>query len=104
MLFRLSLSNDFFNWIFLYVRYGAYHLHLPMILKFQPTASSQSSGVRQPPYVICYICGRKYGTHSIAIHEPQCLDKWRIENRQLPKKLQRPEPKKPEIRPISGEL
>jgi hypothetical protein len=30
-------------------------------------------GPQQPVYVICYICGRKYGTKSIDIHEPQCL-------------------------------
>ena len=29
--------------------------------------------IKDPVYVICYICGRKYGTKSIDIHEPQCL-------------------------------
>ena len=29
-----------------------------------------------PIYVICYICGRKYGSQSIEIHEPQCLGKF----------------------------
>lgn len=57
---------------------------------------------RGPPYVLCYICGRKYGSKSIAIHEPQCLEKWRKENRELPKKLRRPEPKKPEVQPIDS--
>nr|CAB3268005.1 ZF(C2H2)-149 zinc finger protein [Phallusia mammillata] len=57
---------------------------------------------KPPPFVICYICGRKYGTQSISIHEPQCLEKWKSENRQLPKRLRRPEPKKPEIQPISA--
>ena len=37
-----------------------------------------------PKSVVCYICGRKYGTASIIIHEPQCLKKWRLENNQLP--------------------
>uniref|UniRef100_A0A670JLD8 Serum response factor binding protein 1 n=1 Tax=Podarcis muralis TaxID=64176 RepID=A0A670JLD8_PODMU len=53
--------------------------------------------IRRPPTVICYICGREYGTQSISIHEPQCLKKWHIENDQLPKHLRRPEPKKPEV-------
>ncbi|NXO74736.1 ZN474 protein, partial [Sitta europaea] len=51
---------------------------------------------RRPPFKVCYICGREFGSHSIAIHEPKCLEKWRIENSQLPKHLRRPEPRKPE--------
>lgn len=58
--------------------------------------------IRRPPTVICYICGREYGTKSIGIHEPQCLKKWHLENDQLPKNLRRPEPKKPEIRSIGA--
>ncbi|XP_075049147.1 zinc finger protein 474-like [Mixophyes fleayi] len=56
--------------------------------------------IKQPPTVVCYICGREFGTKSINIHEPQCLKKWHLENDRLPKNLQRPEPKKPEIRAI----
>lgn len=58
----------------------------------------------KPVSVVCYICGREFGTKSISIHEPQCLKKWHNENNQLPKKMRRP-PKKPEILPdipISG--
>ncbi|XP_053330020.1 zinc finger protein 474-like [Spea bombifrons] len=58
--------------------------------------------VKQPPTVVCYICGREFGTKSISIHEPQCLKKWHLENDKLPKNLQRPEPKKPEVRPIGA--
>ena len=47
---------------------------------------------RQAPYVICYLCGRKYGTKSISIHEPHCLKKWREENLKLPKHLRRKHP------------
>jgi hypothetical protein len=54
--------------------------------------------------VVCYICGREYGTKSISIHEPQCLKKWHNENNLLPKELRRPEPKKPEVRTITGKL
>lgn len=30
--------------------------------------------------VVCYICKRKFGTRSIAIHQPQCLKKWQMIN------------------------
>lgn len=55
---------------------------------------------RRPGFRICYICGREFGSQSLAIHEPQCLEKWRIENSKLPKHLRRPEPSKPQ--PIGG--
>jgi hypothetical protein len=47
--------------------------------------------------MLCYICGRKYGTQSIEIHEPQCLEKWHIENAKLPPNLRRPPPRKPDV-------
>ncbi|XP_071448912.1 uncharacterized protein [Hetaerina americana] len=52
----------------------------------------------RPPVVLCYLCGKQFGTKSIAIHEPQCLKKWRAENERLPPERRRPEPQKPEIR------
>jgi hypothetical protein len=60
--------------------------------------------IRRPPTIVCYICGREYGTKSISIHEPQCLKKWHNENNLLPKELRRPEPKKPEVRTITGKF
>ncbi|KGL73987.1 Zinc finger protein 474, partial [Tinamus guttatus] len=51
---------------------------------------------RRPGFRVCYICGREFGSQSISIHEPQCLEKWRIENDQLPKHLRRMEPRRPE--------
>ncbi|NXH32181.1 ZN474 protein, partial [Myiagra hebetior] len=45
--------------------------------------------VRRPPTVICYICGREYGTKSISIHEPQCLKKWRRKLGPLSRAVQR---------------
>lgn len=51
--------------------------------------------VRKPPTVICYVCGREYGTKSISIHEPQCLRKWQISNSKLPISQRKPVPKKP---------
>ncbi|OCT98514.1 zinc finger protein 474 isoform X2 [Xenopus laevis] len=58
--------------------------------------------LKQPPTIVCYICGREFGTKSISIHEPQCLQKWHLENEKLPKNMRRPEPKKPEVRPIGA--
>ncbi|KAJ8304863.1 hypothetical protein KUTeg_018446 [Tegillarca granosa] len=55
-----------------------------------------------PQFVLCYICGRKFGSASISIHEPQCLEKWKIENAQLPKEQRRPIPKKPEVMKITA--
>ncbi|XP_077609123.1 zinc finger protein 474 isoform X1 [Crocuta crocuta] len=51
---------------------------------------------RRPGFLVCYVCGREFGSQSIAIHEPQCLEKWRLENSKLPKHLRRPEPSKPQ--------
>nr|XP_044637030.1 zinc finger protein 474 isoform X3 [Equus asinus] len=68
----------------------------PLSVLFKPTM------IRHPPTIVCYICGREYGTKSIAIHEPQCLKKWHNENNLLPKELRRPEPKKPEVRTITA--
>ncbi|XP_078605983.1 zinc finger protein 474-like isoform X1 [Branchiostoma floridae x Branchiostoma japonicum] len=74
----------------------------PNLSKTYPTPSkSKTPVVRRPATVVCYICGREFGTKSISIHEPQCMKKWHIENDQLPKSMRRPEPKKPEVRPIT---
>ncbi|KAM6109737.1 zinc finger protein 475 [Phoenicopterus ruber ruber] len=67
-----------------------------------PAVLDKAQVIRRPPAVICYICGREYGTKSISIHEPQCLKKWHQENDMLPKHLRRPEPKKPEVSPIQA--
>ena len=50
--------------------------------------------VRHPPTVVCYICGREYGSKSISIHEPQCLKKFESENRKLPVSERKPLPPK----------
>jgi len=59
-----------------------------------------NNGEKSPPpkggprTVVCYICGREFGSKSLPIHEPQCLEKWKIENSKLPKERRRPLPKK----------
>ncbi|CAL8091227.1 unnamed protein product [Calicophoron daubneyi] len=48
----------------------------------------------KPKTVVCYICGREFGTTSIGVHEPQCLKKWKAENDRLPREKRRSEPTK----------
>ena len=45
--------------------------------------------------VMCYICGREFGSASISIHIPQCEKKWENEQLKLPKHQRRPPPTKP---------
>ena len=61
-----------------------------------------SSPPRPPPFVICYLCGRKYGTKSVAIHEPHCIKKWHAENKKLPKHLRRKMPTKPDYSKLNS--
>ena len=35
---------------------------------------------KNPQMLVCYICGKEFGSKSLKIHEPQCLKKWRIAN------------------------
>merc|ERR1712123_477448 len=46
--------------------------------------------------VTCYLCGRDFGSRSIAIHVPNCLKKWEDEQKKLPKSQRRPLPRAPE--------
>lgn len=52
--------------------------------------------------VVCYICGREFGSSSVTIHEPQCLKKWQAENANLPKGQRRKPPTRPEMLPSVG--
>jgi zinc-finger of a C2HC-type len=44
----------------------------------------------------CHICGRKYTTHSIDIHLPQCEQLWKDRQCKLPPNQQRPVPEMPD--------
>ncbi|THD26003.1 Zinc finger protein [Fasciola hepatica] len=59
------------------------------------TASNSNIQPLKPRTVVCYICGREYGTKSISIHEPQCLEKWHVQNNQLPREQRQKPPVKP---------
>ncbi|CAF0872326.1 unnamed protein product [Rotaria sp. Silwood1] len=77
--------------------YGEYDY----LYKNTPGRGEQSPTM--PQFVLCYVCGRKYGTQSIEIHEPQCLEKWHVENAKLPPNLRRPPPRKPDVHIGSGD-
>ena len=62
-----------------------------------PPRAKTSMPLGQKRTVVCYICGREFGSKSIAIHEPQCLEKWKMQNKQLPKHQRRPLPQKPNV-------
>ena len=57
---------------------------------------------KNPFTVICYGCGREYGSKSITIHEKECLEKWDIKNKALPRNMRRPRPVRPTIQSEDG--
>ncbi|XP_050539013.1 zinc finger protein 474-like [Daktulosphaira vitifoliae] len=57
---------------------------------------------RRKRLVLCYLCGKEFGTASLPFHEPQCLKKWIVENSQLPEHLQRAIPQKPKENQIGS--
>ncbi|KAK3272777.1 hypothetical protein CYMTET_18945 [Cymbomonas tetramitiformis] len=62
-----------------------------------------SFGDCRPRMLMCYLCGREYGSRSLKIHTPQSKKAWLAAEAQKPKKDQRslPEPPKAE-EPIKG--
>eukprot|EP00092_Neocalanus_flemingeri_P002571 GFUD01002753.1.p1 GENE.GFUD01002753.1~~GFUD01002753.1.p1 ORF type:complete len:217 (-),score=49.05 GFUD01002753.1:29-679(-) len=56
--------------------------------------------------VSCYLCGRDFGSRSIAIHVPNCAKRWEDEQRILPKSQRRPLPPGPDNldRVMAGQL
>ncbi|KAF4527495.1 hypothetical protein B566_EDAN015432 [Ephemera danica] len=56
------------------------------------TATPSTGG---PRLLVCYLCGREFGTASLPLHEPRCLEKWERLNARLPPALQRSPPQKP---------
>jgi len=43
----------------------------------------------KPKALVCYICGREYGTRSLEIHIKTCAKKWDVEQNKLPKRVKR---------------
>ena len=48
--------------------------------------------VQRPKTLVCYICGREYGTRSLEIHIKTCEKKWDYEQNKLPKSKRKPCP------------
>lgn len=64
----------------------------------RPPASQEKKPpafVRRPRTLICYICGREYGTASLEIHLKTCKKKWEIEESFKPPGQRRPVPEPP---------
>merc|ERR1719326_1900199 len=51
----------------------------------------------KPRSVVCHICGREFGSASIAIHVPQCAKKWEAAEAKKPKAERRPLPETPSL-------
>ena len=49
----------------------------------------------RPRALMCYICGKEYGTKSLEIHIKTCIKMWEIEEAKKPKKERRPLPQPP---------
>ncbi|KAK5648549.1 hypothetical protein RI129_003441 [Pyrocoelia pectoralis] len=63
---------------------------------------NRKPGAKGPKTLMCYICGREFGTASLSLHEPRCLEKWSRENAALPSNQRMQLPKKPDI-PMNSE-
>jgi hypothetical protein len=51
--------------------------------------------ITRPRTIVCYICGREYGTASIDIHLKTCKQKWEYEEAKKPVNQRRPIPEPP---------
>lgn len=61
----------------------------------KPSPGGSSGMIVRPKTIVCYICGREYGTSSIEIHLKTCRQKWDIEQSKLPVKERKPCPEPP---------
>ena len=60
-------------------------------------SGSQKVGfLNRPRALLCYICGREYGTKSLTIHIKTCVQKWENEENKKLKKDRRPLPQPPQ--------
>ena len=57
---------------------------------------SKPPGALRPKALMCYICGREYGTASLEIHLRTCKKKWDVEQEKKPIRERRPCPTAPE--------
>lgn len=67
--------------------------------------SVSSSGQRfssRPKALVCHICGREFGTKSLAIHVKACTKKWEDAEALKPRKERRPVPRPPSDAPMGS--
>ena len=51
----------------------------------------------KPKMLLCYICGKEFGSKSLAIHEPQCAAKFEAEQALLPEGQRKGLPSRPSV-------
>ncbi|KAJ4460087.1 putative A C2HC-type zinc-finger protein [Paratrimastix pyriformis] len=61
---------------------------------FSPPGKSPGATSR-PRMLVCYICGREYGSASLPIHQKQCMERWQSDQAKLPPEQRRPLPRPP---------
>ena len=68
------------------------------------TVSFEKPRGSRPRALVCYICGRSYGTNSLNIHLKACAKVWEERESKKPKRERKPLPKAPEqlTKPRSG--
>eukprot|EP00826_Nyctotherus_ovalis_P039669 TRINITY_DN3828_c0_g3_i1.p1 TRINITY_DN3828_c0_g3~~TRINITY_DN3828_c0_g3_i1.p1 ORF type:complete len:214 (-),score=46.35 TRINITY_DN3828_c0_g3_i1:181-822(-) len=61
----------------------------------EPAVSGGKGFAAKPQGVVCYICGKEYGSTSITIHIKSCQKKWEDEEAKKPQSERRPVPQPP---------
>lgn len=80
----------FFNNLFIFLKITSQLFFLKML-----NLEGGGGFKNRPKALMCYICGREYGTKSLEIHLKTCMQKWEIEESKKPKKDRRPMPRPP---------
>jgi len=62
-----------------------------------PAQKEEQKNYMLPPGIVCFICGREFGTASIDIHLKACKKRWEEEESSKPVKERRPIPKTPPL-------
>eukprot|EP00750_Incisomonas_marina_P019186 INCI3245.1.p1 GENE.INCI3245.1~~INCI3245.1.p1 ORF type:complete len:314 (+),score=44.21 INCI3245.1:88-942(+) len=56
-------------------------------------------GFDKPPTLVCYLCGREFGTFSVKIHHDTCKKKYLRRMESLPRRDRKPLPDPPKLKP-----
>jgi hypothetical protein len=61
------------------------HCTRDALRRLQPRARTpKGTPGQRPRMLICYICGREYGSASLPIHEAQCIKRFEVEQARAP--------------------